>query len=130
MATTLYSDINASFLRHPMTKDIVKRFDVEAIKASIRAILKTRKGEKLFKPKFGADLESLLFEIITPFTRILAKKLITEEIEKWEPRVLIRTVDVSTEPDYMGTVKIDVVFVLKEKTDVVETVTIKLERVR
>lgn len=119
-----------SFLRHPTTYDVAKRFDLDAIKGSIKSILRTRKGEKLFNPTFGADLDKLLFELITPFTRIMIQKVITEEIEKWEPRVIIDTVTVNSEPDYNGQIEVEVKFMLKSNTRVVSKVNITLERVR
>lgn len=119
-----------SLKRHPNTGDVAKRFDMDAIKASIKAILKTRKGEKLFNPTFGADIDQLLFELITPFTKIMLQKVITQEIEKWEPRVVIDTVTVTSDPDYNGQVDVEVKFYLKNNTTVASTVNITLERVR
>lgn len=131
MANTFtYSDINQSFLLHPNTGDVAKRFDLDAIKASIKSILRTSKGEKLFNPTFGADINKLLFELITPFTKVMIDRVISEEIKKWEPRVDINAVTVNSDPDYNGQIDIDVLFTVKSATPVTSSVTVTLERIR
>ena len=129
MPNFVYSDINMSLLRHPSSWDIAKRYDVDSIKTSVKSILNTNKGEKLFNPTFGADLYRLLFELITPTTKLMAKRIITEEIQRWEPRILISDVVITTEEEF-GTLYIYVGFVLKENTAVADSVTVNLERVR
>jgi len=119
-----------SFLMHPMSHDIAKRFDLDAIRASLRAIIRTRKGEKLFKPDFGANMDGLLFELLSPFTKIIAQKKIKEEITKWEPRVIITDVRVETPNEGTGEILINIQYVLKEDTRVAETATIRMERIR
>ena len=124
----IYSDINLSLVRHPTSFDMAKRFDLSAIKSSVIHILSTNKGEKLFNPSFGASLHELLFELITPVTKLVIKKRVIEEIEKWEPRVIVNNLNI--ENGQFGTVTITVFFVLKENKTITENVTVNLTRVR
>jgi phage baseplate assembly protein W len=128
--TFIYSDLNEQFLKHPNSLDVVRRFDEDAIKGAIRNILRTRKGEKLFNPLFGSDVENILFELITPFTRIMASKLLKQELERWEPRITVTNVVVDDQPDFMGGVNITIAFVINEKPNQIIQVTVKLERIR
>lgn len=129
MKTFLYKDLNLSMLRHPSTSDVVARYDLDAIKTAVRNILNTNKGEKLFNPEFGADLHGLLFELITPSTKLLIKRKIIEEIQRWEPRVVVGEVKI-TQTNEMGGVIIDLFFSLKKQPEITSSVTIKLQRAR
>lgn len=129
MKNYIYKDLNLSFIKHPSTSDVVASYDIEAIKKSVRHILKTNKGEKLFNPEFGADLHGLLFELLTPGVKILAKRRIIEEIRRWEPRVDVTDVQL-TQSNEMGGIVIVLFFSLTIQPDVKSNVTISLERAR
>jgi phage baseplate assembly protein W len=74
--------------------DIYKKVDIKAIDQSIKNILLTNWYEKPFQPFFGADLRRLLFELDTMVSEPDVRDLVTEAIEKWEPRVKVLGVDV------------------------------------
>ncbi len=126
----IYSDINLALLKNPASFDIVKRFDVEAVKSAVRNILLTRKGEKLFNPEFGANLDDLLFELITPAVKLFAKRRIVEEIMRWEPRIVITNVDIQTSDDTIGTLSITVEFYVQAIPKSTTSVTVSLKRTR
>lgn len=73
--------------------DIYKKVDIKAIDQSIKNILLTNWYEKPFQPFFGADLRRLLFELDTMISEPDVRDLVTEAIEKWEPRVEVLDVD-------------------------------------
>lgn len=79
---SLYSDLNQATAQ---TQPLV--VDVDAVKQSLVNILRTRKGERLFNPEFGAQLDDLLFEPIDDITasRILAA--VVQGISRWDPRL-------------------------------------------
>ena len=97
--THTFNDLNLNFFKHPFTDDVVRRYDVDAIKSAVRHILLTERGEKLFKPDFGANLKRILFEPMTPMLRLTVKKKITEIIQRWEPRVIVVGVDMNMQPE-------------------------------
>jgi len=105
----LYSDLNQY---NPIYKS--KLVDIPAVYQSIHNILVTRKGERLFNPEFGTDLEETLFELMDNIT---AEKLfvrLTESIERWEPRVIIQYSESSVIPDYdTNTYYLNLVFTVK-----------------
>lgn len=97
--TRTFSDLDLNFLAHPTTHDINLRYDIEAVKASVRNLILTSNYERLFHPEIGSQLKSLLFEPATPILGILIEKAIKNTIDNFEPRVNLTKVDVNMEPD-------------------------------
>lgn len=93
----IYQDLDLTF-GVTATQDVAKRLDVNAVKQSIKNLLFTRKGEKLFRPEIGSDLHRILFEPMDFLTVDLLRDVITETIQKFEPRV--RLEDVVVNPNY------------------------------
>ena len=82
-----YSDLDALFVAHPITGDIMTKKDTDAIKRSVRNIVLTNKFERPFKPNFGASLRDQLFELRTERSKEKFAKRLAETIELYEPRV-------------------------------------------
>lgn len=95
----LYKDIDLSFQPHPDTGDIGKRVDVNAIKQSVRNLLLTKYFERPFQPQLGSPIYQLLFEPLDPITAASMKQAIERVLQNYEPRIIIRQIDVTTEED-------------------------------
>jgi phage baseplate assembly protein W len=73
--------------------------DIELLKESIYNILTTRKGERAGNPDFGTDLDRLLFNPnLEPYWEAIKLELI-KEVELWEPRVAILSMDFVADTD-------------------------------
>jgi phage baseplate assembly protein W len=84
----IYSDLNISFKAHPITGDVTRTTDVDSVIRSIKNIVSTNAYERPFKPNFGADIRSMLFELdTTMFGQDRVAKRIANKIETFEPRV-------------------------------------------
>ena len=84
----IYSDLNLSFTPHPITGDITRKTDVDAVKRSVRNIVSTNSYERPFKPNFGVNLRNKLFELDTSvFGKGRVANDIARQIEIHEPRV-------------------------------------------
>lgn len=68
------------------------------VRESIRIVLMTRQGERLFEPDFGAGLDRWLFEPNTVTTRQVIKDRIAKSLAQWEPRIAVASVDVEADP--------------------------------
>jgi phage baseplate assembly protein W len=66
-----------------------------SVRQSIQIILRTRPGEQLMRPLFGAGLENYLHELNTLTTRRRIRDLIMESLEAWERRVILDRVEVN-----------------------------------
>jgi len=66
-----YTDIDINMLNHPQSKDLVLKFDISAIKRSVRNLLSTNNYERPFKPGLGVNLRGMLFELNSTPTDVL-----------------------------------------------------------
>jgi phage baseplate assembly protein W len=94
-----YTDLNLLLTTNPVTKDITKKVDEEAIKTSVRNLVLTKNFERPFHPEIGCQINNLLFENMTPVVMQVAKQTIFDVIDKFEPRVNVLDVNISTYPD-------------------------------
>lgn len=94
-----YRDIDLSFKKHPGTGDVLKKFDVDAVKAAIKHIFLTTGYEKPFSPDFGMGINHLLFENMTPASKMILMRKVREQVFSYEPRAAIDDVRVILQPD-------------------------------
>jgi uncharacterized protein len=71
--------------------------DHRNLQESIRIILQTNLGERLYRPDFGSRLAELVFAPMNSETLMLVRMYTEEAIVKWEPRVILDRI--TTEPD-------------------------------
>lgn len=95
--TKIYKDVDLSFAL-TTNKDVAKRIDVNAVKQSIKNLLLTRPGERLFQPNIGSELNRILFEPMDVLTTEALKSVITTCIRNYEPRVKLQ--EVAVQPRY------------------------------
>ncbi|MEM6253155.1 MAG: GPW/gp25 family protein [Cyanobacteria bacterium P01_D01_bin.156] len=69
------------------------------LEESIRIILSTRLGERVYRPDFGSRLHELVFAPLNDDTLLLAQIYAREAIQKWEPRVLVESVTSKPVPE-------------------------------
>ena len=87
--------LDLNFGINPATKDIRKKAGENALKQSIKNLLMTNRGERLFEPEVFGGIYQYLFEPLSPFTAISIKDSVTNVINTLEPRVVVREVTVS-----------------------------------
>jgi phage baseplate assembly protein W len=95
----IYSDIDLRFNTQPVTKDVAFSYDEQAVIRSVKNLLLTKPYERLFNPSIGSQLDTLLFEPISPLTGNLLKDEIVRVIQNWEPRASIASIDITAYPD-------------------------------
>jgi len=71
----------------------------DQIKANMVNYLLTNKGERFFRPQFGADLRNLLFENITGITTDDLKSTMQDQISQFFPNVEVKKIQFNNEPD-------------------------------
>lgn len=94
----IYKDIDLSFTANALSGDIGKKFDVNAVKQSVKSLLLTKPNEKFFHPERGSGLDQYLFEPMSPGIEISLAKTIELLITNFEPRCQILGIDVT--PNY------------------------------
>jgi phage baseplate assembly protein W len=81
------------------SSDIKASYDLEAIRNSLLNLFNTYPGQRFLFPEYGLKLEQFLFEPITVETGTLIGDAINDGIRKYEPRVVVRQVEVIGDPD-------------------------------
>jgi phage baseplate assembly protein W len=97
--TRLYKDLDLSFTANPVTGDVSKKIDVNAVKQSLNILMQTNFYERPFEPEKGANLRGYLFEPMSSLTAGLSQNTIEKIIENYEPRVKIDTITVTSNLD-------------------------------
>ena len=76
----IYSDLDLTFNRLPVTNDVALRYDDQAVIASVRNLLLTNFYERPFQPNLGSNIDKLLFEPVNNLTA----GLLSDEIKNVE----------------------------------------------
>lgn len=88
-----FTDIDVNMTLHPQTGDLVLKYDINAIKRSIRNLLTTNQYERPFKPSLGINISGMLFELSTMGTdSIVLEENIISLINRFEPRANVTDV--------------------------------------
>lgn len=120
--TKKYKDIDISLQTFSDTGDIYLKTDASSVKQSIRNLLLANKLSKPFNPKYGADLQSLLFDLSTGNSDYDIQRKITNAINIYEPRAKIKSIKVTTSPDqYTARVRLEFGIVNTPTIDIIET---------
>lgn len=126
--TRTFSDIDLNFTAHPVTGDLVKRYDDAAIKQSVKNLVLTQNYERPFHSEIGSTLRGLLFEPASPITARLIEKAIQQTILNFEPRVVLDGVVAQFSPDN-NSVYVIVSYTIVNTTTP-QTINLTLERTR
>ena len=95
----IFSDFFTDLDIHPVKKDFVRHANEEAVKRSIKNLLLTNRGERLFNSDVGSDIRSLLFEQMSPATEQILEDFIRVTVDNHEPRAKIEEVQILTDQD-------------------------------
>lgn len=96
-----FSDFLSSFDKSPLSGDLARTTNENSVKQSLKNIVLTNLGERLFQPTIGGNISRLLFEPFSGFTADDLKKDILNTINQNESRVVTSqtTVDVIPSQD-------------------------------
>jgi phage baseplate assembly protein W len=83
---------------------------------SIRIILGTNLGERIYRPDFGCRLSELVFAPLNTQTLLLIRLYVEEALIKWEPRITV--LEIRADPDPIrGRVDIEIHYQPKASHD-------------
>lgn len=95
----IYKDLDLSFTPLPGTGDAAKKFDVNAVKQSLRILLLTANGERPFNYPLGSPIYRMLFDPMDLITANMLETQITLLIQNHEPRARLNRVEVVPNED-------------------------------
>jgi phage baseplate assembly protein W len=126
--TSTYSDFFKDLTENPINSDIARKIDEESVKESIKNLLMTNRGERLFQPNVGCDIRSMIFENITPDIPITITQMIRNTITSYETRCNLIDVQVTSSIDD-NSVNVLIIFNLINRPET-STLTLTFDRVR
>lgn len=88
------------------------------IEQSIRIILGTVPGERVMRPEFGCRAYELLFAPMNAATEGLMIYYVEQALGRWEPRISVQEVKVSTDSARDGAMIVEVQYKVKTTHDV------------
>jgi phage baseplate assembly protein W len=125
-----YLDLDMSLSVIPVSGDIYKKRNANAVKQAVINLLMTNQGEKPFMPYYGGNLNSFLFELAEIGAEQDIIDTVRENIRVYEPRVDSETLDVTVDlqPE-KNSIEITVKFRVINTNETVEFTT-RLNRLR
>ena len=126
--TRSWADLDLDFTAHPVTKDIVRKTNVEAVKRSVRNLIRTNRYEKHFHPEIDGGVTRHLFELSTAHTKHDIDLAVRSCLKNFESRVIVTDVRVSGDLDRNG-FNVSIYFTVINSPEPIE-VALFLERIR
>jgi len=83
----IFSDFLNSFAKTPIGEQLGRVTNEKSVNQSLRNLIKTNVGERLFQPFIGSDVNASLFELNTQAKRNDLEFFIRTTIQNNEPRV-------------------------------------------
>lgn len=80
----------------PSGREVAMVDELEDIRQAVLLILKTEPGERLMRPEFGAGLRAMLHAVNNAATRALIRHRVEDALIRWEPRIDVDAIEVST----------------------------------
>jgi len=96
-----FKDISLSFVKNPITNDILALRNEDAIKKSVINLVRTQIGEIFFNRLIGTSIDKNLFELYELEISDTLSQEITILLENFEPRISVNNILVRpNEEDY------------------------------
>jgi phage baseplate assembly protein W len=94
-------------------KGVVMAADEEDIRQSLRILLSTALGERVMQPKYGCNLNDLLFEPLNTTVRTYIRGLVKQAILIYEPRIQLNDVSIEMLDEPSGRVDLVVDYTVR-----------------
>lgn len=93
--------------------DVVMTEKEEDIQKSLQILLTTAVGERVMEPKYGCNMEELVFESLNTTTKTLMKDKIQTAILYFEPRIDVTKIELNDTNQLEGEVLIEIEYVVR-----------------
>jgi phage baseplate assembly protein W len=124
-----FSDFTSSFAKTPFGNQLARVTNEQSVNQSLRNLIKTNLGERLFQPLIGSDVYNALFEHNTAENAHEIELLIENTIKNNEPRANLIKTTVSIDPSDENALDITILYTLINNPEPI-TLTVLLKRVR
>ena len=93
--------------------DVVMTEKEEDIEKSLHILLTTAVGERVMEPKYGCNMEELVFESLNTTTKTLMKDKIQTSILYFEPRIDVTKIELNDTNQLEGEILIEIEYVVR-----------------
>lgn len=97
----------------PEIDGVVMLSDAEDIQSSLQILLSTRPGERVMLPKYGCNLDEMIFEPLTTTFKTYMKDLIKTAILYYEARIDVNNIDLDDTGELEGRILISVDYTIR-----------------
>ena len=123
-----WADLDLDFVKHPITKDIVRKTNVEAVKRAVRNLILTNRYDIPFHPEIDGGVTRHLFGLSTAHTKHDIEIAVKTCLRYFESRVTVDIVVVSGDLDNNG-FNVSIFFTVINTPEPIE-ISLFLERTR
>lgn len=92
-----FSDFMSEFTANPATGDLYKNVNDFAIRESLKNLILTEQGERMFQPTIGGTIRRSLFNQLDEITVTRLRSSVEMTIKNHEPRVVFRDISIVTD---------------------------------
>lgn len=124
-----FSDFMNDFDKTPYGNQLAKVINVDAVNQSLRNLIKTNLGERLFQPRIGSDIYASLFQNRYEDYADVIELFVKSTIENCEPRAKLIKVTVTPDGSNENAINVVIDYYLINNPEPI-TLTIMLRRVR
>lgn len=114
-----YSDFLINFDKNPVTGNLARAVNEEAVKSALKNLLLTNRGERFYNSNMGSQIKASLFEPADSVTADIIKTSIEQTIKYQEPRVDLLDVQIFDDEDN-NAYRINIFFNLINIPDVIQ----------
>lgn len=100
-----------SFRKEIMGVEMTEKED--DIEKSLHILLTTATGERLMEPRYGCNMEELVFESLNTTTKTLMKDKIQTAILYFEPRIDVTKIELNDTDQLEGKVLIEIEYIVR-----------------
>ena len=95
------------------TKGLEMTDKVLDIQKSLEILLSTRVGERVMQPKYGCNLDELVFEALDTSTKTIILDKIRTAILYFEPRIDVQKLEMNTENELEGVIIVKIDYIVR-----------------
>lgn len=94
------------------SKEVQMTEKVEDIEKSLHILLTTSLGERIMQPRYGCDMNDLLFESLDTGTKTIIIDRIQTAILFFEPRIKVTKIELNTQNELEGEILVEIEYII------------------
>ncbi|RXK58331.1 hypothetical protein ESA94_16955 [Lacibacter luteus] len=94
------------------SKEVQMTEKVEDIEKSLQVLLTTSLGERIMQPRYGCDMNDLLFESLDTGTKTIIIDRIQTAILFFEPRIKATKIELNTQNELEGEILVEIEYII------------------